>query len=303
MPIRGNGSGLIVLGAPLSGKSFFAESLAKDLSGGKVVKVEAPIAGSTSITDLKRTLKKLSGFSGQGKSVLQTADPETIFLFEDIELWWNRADTNHKAIRHIVELVNSPDLKGRLIISCNPYAFKIMRAQGLLDDLTLPVISMAALTQVALKEVLLERHLAGGLTLSLNAKDEAELGKRDWRRLVSVFYENSNGLTGIALHLWLNNINSCSDNSIEMTTPTVQPFPDLAEKEWLVLLGQFMIHKHLDARRVQQLFGFRDKEKADRMIRQLVADGILEEVLGTAFRLSPLVQAAFARKAESWGLI
>ncbi|MGK0314580.1 MAG: hypothetical protein ACI86M_000800 [Saprospiraceae bacterium] len=302
-PKHGEGSSLIVLGAPLSGKSFFAESLAKAVSNERVVKINPPVSGSTSIIDLKRTMEKISGTNDSGRSVFKSVEAGTIFLFEDIELWWSRADAQNMAIRHLVDLVNDVDHKGRIILTCNPYAFKLMENQGLLADLTLPRILMLPMDRSDLKGVLLERHMAGGQNLRLKGKSEEGLSKKELRKLVDRHHENSAGLIGIALYQWLNNIDSYQDEKISISFPIVLPFPGIVEKEWLVLIGQFIIHKHLDAQRVQKLFKYRDKDKAARMISQLLADGVLEDVLGSTFRLRPLVQTAFIKEAESWGLI
>lgn len=302
-PKHGQGSNLIVLGTRLSGKSFFAESLAKEISNGKVVKINPPVNGSTSIIDLKRTLKKLSGINDSGTSVFKSAEAGTIFLFEDIELWWSREDTQNRAIKHLVDLVNKEEHKGKIILTCNPYAFKIMENQGLLNDLTLPRMSMLPMDRTALKDVLLERHAAGGLTLSLKGKGEDALSKKELRKLIDRHHENAAGVIGIALYQWLNNIDAYQEEKISISIPVVLPFPKVVDKEWLVLIGQFIIHKHLDAQRVQKLFKYRDKDKADRMITQLLADGVLEDVLGSTFRLNPLVETAFIKEAESWGLI
>ncbi len=302
-PQLGKGTSLIVLGAPLSGKSFFAESLAKEVSNKRVVKIYPPVTGSTSLIDFKKTLAKLSGVKESNRSILETSEAETIFLFEDIELWWNRSDAQNLAIRHLVSLVNKADYNGRIILTCNPYAFKLMEDQGLLDDLTLPRISLLPMDRLALKDVLLERHMAGGLNLSLNDKDEDGLSKKELRKLADRYYQNSGGLIGIALYQWLNNIDSYQDDKVSISYPVVLPFPFIVEKEWLVLMGQFIIHKHLDAQRVQKLFKYRDKDKAGRMISQLVSDGVLESVLGNTFRLNPLIQTAFIKEADSWGLI
>ena len=302
-PKHGEGSSLIVLGAPLSGKSLFAESLAKEVSKVRVVKINPPVSGTTSIIDLKRTLEKLCGINDSGRSIFQNVEAGTIFLFEDIELWWSRANAQNKAIKHLVDLVNNADHKGRIILTCNPYAFKLMEDQGLLTDLILPRISMLPMDRSALKDVLLERHKAGGLTLRLKGKSEDGFSKKELRKLVDRHHENSAGLIGIALYQWLNNIDSYQDEKICISLPKVLPFPEIVDKEWLVLIGQFILHKHLDAQRVQNLFKYRDKNKADRMISQLLADGVLEDVLGSTFRLSPLVQTAFIKEAESLGLI
>jgi amino acid transporter len=302
-PQHGEGSSLIVLGAPLSGKSLFAETLAKEIGQGKIVRIHPPVTGSTSIIDLKRTLEKLSGINRQRRSVMKSAEEGTIFLFEDIELWWSRADTQNKAIRHLADLVNNPDYTGRIILTCNPYAFKLMERQGLLADFTLPRISMLPMEKMAIKDVMLERHAAGGLGMRLEDKSEEGLSNKELRKLMDRYQEVSGGLIGVALHHWLNNIISCQDDVIGISFPIVRPFPEILDKEWLVLIGQFIIHRHLDAQRVQKLFNYKDHKKADLMIRQLLADGVIEEVLGSTYRLSPLVQTAFIKEAESWGLI
>ena len=302
-PHHGDGSSLIVIGAPLSGKSSFAESLAKEVGNAKVIKIHPPISGSTSVIDLKRILEKLSGINNSSKSVLKTAEPGSIFLFEDIELWWSRADGQNGAIMYLVNLVNNVNYKGRIILTCNPYAFKIMEDQGLLDDLTLSKITMLPMDKNALKDVLLERHMAGGLSMRLNGKSEDGLNKKELRKFADRYHENSAGVIGIALYQWLNNIDSCHEERIDISFPVLLPFPEIDDKEWLVLIGQFIIHRHLDAQRVQRLFKYRDRDKADRMISQLVSDGLLEDVLGSTYRLSPLVQTAFIKEAELWGLI
>jgi hypothetical protein len=302
-PEHGDGSNLIILGAPLSGKSFFADSLAQEISESEVVKIYPPVSGSTSLIDLKRTLERLSGIDGQGKSVLKSSELGTIFLFEDIELWWNRSETKSMTIRHIVDLVNNVNFKGRIILTCNPFAFKLMERQGLLSDLTLPRITMLPMSKASLKNILLEKHTAGGLILKVNGRTEDEYSNKKLLKILDRCHENSSGLIGVALHQWINSIDNIHDEIISISFPSMPPFPQIEEKEWLILIGQFIIHKHLDANRVQKLFDFRDKKKADRMIRQLVADGVLEDVLGSAYRLNPLVQTAFIKKAESWGLI
>jgi hypothetical protein len=302
-PHSGKGSSLIVMGGPLTGKSVFAETLANDVGQGEVIKIQPPIAGSTSAIDLNRMLEKLSGIHGKGKSVLKSAKKGTVFLFEDIELWWSRGDTKNSAIRYLVDLINNDENVGKIIVTCNPYAFKIMEGQGLLADLILPRIALPLMDKAALKDILLNRHLAGGLMLRLNGQNENELSNKKLLKLIDRCHENSSGLVGVALHQWLNNIKSYHEETIDISFPIVQPLPEITEKEWLVLICQFIIHKYLDAKRVQKLFNYRDQKKADRMIRQLLADGILDEVLGSAYRVNPLVQAAFIKKGEGLGLI
>lgn len=300
---RSGSSSLLVLGAPFSGKSFFAESVAKEAGKGKVIKIQAPVGGSTSFGDLKRTLQKQSGITDTGPSLLHEAAAGTIFLFEDIELWWNRSDAHNLALKHIIELVNDSRSKVRFILTCNHFAYKIMESQGLLLDLTSPRITLSTMDRSGLKDILLERHTAGGLRFELNGKEEEDLSNKEMRKLMDSYYERSNGVIGIALYQWLNSIKNCTEDSIEIRPPSLISLPDMPDKEWLVILSQFIIHKHLDAQRIQRLFQYKDKKKADRVVRQLLTDGLIEDVMGTTYRLNPLVLTAITERAERVGLI
>ncbi|MEZ4773251.1 MAG: amino acid permease [Bacteroidia bacterium] len=302
-PGSGERSCLVVLGAPLSGKSFFAESVAKEVSTAKVIRVQAPVGGSTSIDDLKRTLQKQTGMTlGEG-AVIHEATEGVVFLFEDIELWWDRADPHNLALKHIINLVNDEHATGKFILTCNHYAFHIMEGQGLLVDLMAPRVSMHNFDRNALKDILLERHTAGGLQLVLNGKEEKEFSKKEMRKLADRYHKSSHGVIGVALHQWLNNIKACTEEYVEIALPAISGLPDFPDKEWLVVISQFIIHKHLDAQRIQKLFGYQEKERADRFIRQLLADGVLEDVMGSTYRLNPLVQTDFIEQAEQFGLI
>jgi len=299
---QGQSSNLVVLGAPLSGKSFFAESVAKELVQHNVVKIQAPVGGSTSFSDLKRTLKKQSGGNIDERTGLRVDLSGIIYLIEDLELWWNRSDPNNFALKYIIDLINESDEKCRFILTCNKYAFHIMESQGLLDGLNAPRLELENMNRADLGDVLFERHRAGGLHLMLNGKD-GSLSTKDMRKLSDRYLELSLGDVGVALHQWLNNIESCNSDEVEIKIPVIPPAIKFQNKEWLVIISQFIIHKHVDAQRLQKIFSYDDKSKAERVIKQLHADGVIEDVIGSTFRLNPLLQTVFIQEAESCGLI
>ncbi len=294
---------LLVVGAPLSGKTFFAESIAKEIGHKQVVKIQAPVNGSTSEIDLMRSLQKQNPLGPYRKSVIRDAPEGTVFLFDDLELWWDRADAQNKALKAIVKLVNDKQIGHRIILTCNSFAYKIMKAQGLLDNLVASTMFLPNLQASALKSLVLERHVAGGLQLSLPNSNGENLSAREKRKLLDRFAQNSQGNIGVAFHLWINHINDLNDDVLEMRIPTDHSFPVLQEKEWLILLSQFILHKHLDANRIQRLFKYDDATKAERVIRQLMSDGLLEDVMGTTYGINPLAQVWITRRAEQCGAI
>ncbi|MFT5382773.1 MAG: amino acid transporter [Saprospiraceae bacterium] len=295
---------IIVLGEPLSGKSFFSEAVARSLDKKrKIIKIQPPVSGSIDKSEFLKTLQKQLKSTTKNSSILKEAPEGAIFLFEDLELWWDRGHPDGKLIRFIVKLINQYRAQYSFIINCNVFAFKIMEGQGLLEYLSGSQVYLSNFDLPSLQALLLERHNAGGLILSLNGKEQDEITNKNIKKLMEKIRQNSNGVVGIALRQWISNIKEYQNDTVEIDFPKEQALPMLENKEWLVILSQFLIHKHLDAARLQKLFGFADRSQADMIIRQLSADGIIEDIMGRTFQLNPLVQVWVINRAREFSLI
>ncbi|GJM31528.1 MAG: hypothetical protein DHS20C18_05290 [Saprospiraceae bacterium] len=294
---------VIVLGEPLSGKSFFSEAIAREVCTTQVIKIEPPVSGTLEKSELVKTLQKQLKSTIKSSRILKVAPKGTVFLFEDLELWWDRGNPDGKLIKFIIQLINEHKSQYRFILNCNSYAFKIMEGQGLLEYLTASRIYLSNFDQPALQHLLLERHHAGALTLALKGKDQDEISKKNMRKLMDKYQHNSNGIVGIALHQWISNIKGYQDDLVEIDFPKMQALPQLDDKEWLVILSQFLIHKHLDAVRLQKLFDFSDHNQADMIISQLSADGIINDIMGSTYEINPLAVVWVINRAKEFSLI
>jgi amino acid transporter len=293
---------IIVLGEPLSGKSFFSEAVARSLKT-KVIKIQPPVNGSTDKLEFLKTLQKQLKSTTRNGSIIKEAPEGTVFLFEDLELWWDRGNPDGKLIRFIVKLINQYRSQYSFILNCNIFAFKIMEGQGLLNYLSASQIYLSNFNQSSLEKLLMQRHNAGGLILSLNGKEQDEISNKNIRKLMDKFRQSSNGIVGIALRQWISNIKEYQNDTVEIDYPKEQSLPELDNKEWLIILSQFLIHKHMDAARLQKLFGYADRSQADMIIRQLSADGIINDIMGSTFQLNPIVQVWIINRAREYSLI
>jgi hypothetical protein len=178
-----------------------------------------------------------------------------------------------------------------------------MEAQGLFDHLNASKIYLSNFTPASLRELLLKRHASGGLKLVLNGKTEQDISPKDWHKLMDKMQVSSRGIVGLALHQWVNNIVDYQEDWVEIKFPEAHVLPKVENKELLLVLSQILIHKHLDAGKLQELFKFQEWDKADLIIRKLSADGIIHDTMGSTYELNPLVISAVINRLEEYGLI
>ena len=88
-----------------------------------------------------------------------------------------------------------------------------------------------------------------------------------------------------------------------MDFPKEQALTELTDKELLIVLSQFLIHKHLDASRLQRLFKYEDRTQADLIIKKLSADGVIQDTMGSTYALNPLVLPWVIKRANEFSLI
>ncbi len=294
---------IVILGEPMSGKSSFADAIANEFQNNNIIRIQAPMNGSTNIADFLKTLQKQLQSNTSNEHIISEAAKNSIFIIEDLELWWSRNDQEGKLIKYILNIVNEYKSSYRFILSCNNYAFLIMQQQGLLEYLTGSKIFLSNFGQKELKSLLFQRHESSGLRLAINDKIENDFSSKESRKLIDRYYQSSNGIVGIALLQWINNIKEYKEDIISMDYLLKKVLPDLGDKELLILLSQFLIHKHLDADRIQHLFDYKDRRKAEIIISKLAADGVIENIMGSAYRLNPLITVWVIKKASEFSLI
>ncbi|RMG81792.1 MAG: hypothetical protein D6714_12355, partial [Bacteroidetes bacterium] len=293
----------LVLGAPLAGKSFFADAAARHSKTETIVKIHPPVNGTESIADFNKILQKQLRPLTKGAPTLKNLPDGTVLIFEDLELWWTRSRPDGKVIKHIVNLVETHKNRLFFLLNCNEYAYRIMEGQGLFEWLNAPKIYLSPFDRDDLKRLLLSRHASSGLSLRFKGKNLEDHAPQHIQKLMDRFTRASNGLVGVALHHWLSRVVDYQGNSVEIAPPPPIAFPPVEDRELLVVLAQFVIHKHLDAGKLKMLFAYRERITAELIIRKLHTDGVILDTMGSTYELNPLVLPALLTRARELGLI
>ncbi|MCP4122057.1 MAG: amino acid permease [Bacteroidetes bacterium] len=296
---------VIVLGDPRSGKSLFSEVVAREVNQGNIIKIQPPLSGTTDSSVFNNILNAQIKSHRTNVFTLEDLPDGTIILLEDLELWWRRSQSGGKLIEAIVKLIDQYQFRFSFIINCNVYAYRIMESQGLLTFLSASRIYLSRFNQTQLQDVLLSRHETSGLKLTLEGKAQELISNKNMRKLMNKYARNSDGVVGIALHQWISNISGIKGDVLEIDFPKGLSLPPMIDNDLLVILAQFLIHKHLDESRLQKLFSYPNRDHAALIIRQLHADGIIENLVGSTntYQIKPLLQIWIINHARKFNLI
>jgi predicted transcriptional regulator of viral defense system len=105
----------------------------------------------------------------------------------------------------------------------------------------------------------------------------------------------SQGNIGVALHLWQANIESIHKNVIVIKHPNKEEMPLLTNTDWQVLLVQFVIHKHLTIARIKRIFDHSDKKQSEDLLNNLMRSGLVEQIMGSTYRIPPYLTGAVSK--------
>ena len=299
------GGGILVIGEPLSGKTFFAEVVAKDIiSKNKIYRIEPPLRGSINIKDLQRVLQKQIGTTKSIEEAIKDAPKKSTFLFNDLELWWQRSTDGRVVIDAITRLISKYSNQHYFIVNCNIHAFQLIKQQGHFHSYFISTIHLAPLSQQGIKESILSRHHAGGYQFIYENKNEDQLNEKVLSQIFASHTNASDGNIGFALLQWIGNIKSVQDNhKLTISSPRNNELPTINKNDWLVLLAQFFMHKHLTINRIKQIFGYENNEKVIFIIQNLQRAGLIEEFMGGIYRVSPFVYIPLKKQLKTYQLI
>lgn len=296
--------GILVLGESLSGRTFFSEIVAKEQGqGARTYKIDPPITGSNRAKDLLRLLGKQIGVSNSNEEVINEAPEGSIFIFNDLELWWERSANGDQAIKQVIRLIEQYSDRYVFIVNCNIYSYKLIRKIAHFDNYFVSTIQLTPFGVKALKETIMIRHRVGGIKIQYNQQFDDKLVDSKWNKIIDGYLNVSGGNIGSALHQWISNIQQYEDGYIEINAPRYSELPLFDDPDLMVFLAQFILHKHLTLNRIKRIFANDTKEDALLRVNSLQRVGIIEEIMGSTYRISPYLNAFVVRKLKDFELL
>ena len=280
---RVKSGGLLILGAPLSGKSYLSEFIAdQHFDSNKRFSIIPPEEGSIEVSDFHRSVKKGLKYYGEIDAAFDHIPEDSVLLVHDAEKWWERSEQGFAVLEALTDLIERYSHRALFIVNMDWHSFHLINDIGGIEESFFKIIKTQPFNAEELKHVILSRHRTSRIKFRLSGKHEDSLS--DWKlaKLFTKYFDLSEGNVGVALQQWICHIEIVSSQGeIEMVAPK-RPDREVLnnlEKDRLILLIQFVLHKQLSLARLSRIMQA-DEEELSKQIEVLHRMDILREKNG-----------------------
>ncbi|MBN1649795.1 MAG: ATP-binding protein, partial [Bacteroidales bacterium] len=299
MHIRnGYKGGILVTGERNSGKSFFINQLINRVPvNGDVYHISAPYTGSTSPSDLLSALQSATEKTGTYAAILNKLPNESILVFDDLELWWEKSPKGMRVIDQLIKLIEEYSSKHIFLFACDINAFKLINHYRKIESHFINLIELSPMNAKEIKEAILKRHQTSGM--QFHYKNASETALHSWKKakLFSSYFNYSEGNIGVALSAWIVHIDRVENTMLYIRKPEQ---PNVAifnylETDWMIFIMQFILHKRMNLNKLIRIT--RETEtKAQQKINILKRAGIVVQLADGILELNPYI-LPFLQKA------
>lgn len=220
-------------------------------------------------------------------------------IIQDLGLWWERRPGGQAVIDLILNLIDGFGHKCLFIINVNTYALELIDKQSRLKSYALDTVVCQPFDARELKELIMLRHLAGGLKFTYSKKDEDRMTAWDHAQLFNRLFDLSFGNPGVANNLWLSSIKKISGKTIVMEPiklPDTKVFDVLNPEQWLYI-QQFLHNRRFSAKTLAQNLE-RSEAAVLADIRELIRAGILVERFDNVYAIRQGLDLYLAEKLK-----
>ncbi len=299
---QGAGGAIAALGDSLSGKSFFIEMVSRYINADNVYRIDPPPTGSTNPDNLIRIAAHQIGVEPIGIQTFGQAPKGSVFLMDDLELWWARHKDGWKTIELFCEVVERYSKDYVFITSINSNAYRLNKNKKRFANAFIETIPMPPFTLKKLEEALMERDKTGGLTIQLDGVAEENITNTKQRAFLESLLDKSDGNIGVAFNLWLGHINKVGGEVVHMKSGKSRELPIITDKLWLITLAQFVLHKTTGPRKLSLVLNLPQGEVTS-LLSNMRRAALITDIAGGGFQLSPYMQPFIIKRLKKLKLI
>ena len=302
---RGTPGAILVVGERGIGKSALCQRIATRLTDGvQVYWVQPPPGGSADPADLRAALGRAVGAEGSAARVIRTTPPGSVFVLDDLELWWERREGGEAAIDAIFDLVSRHGDKRLFVLGMGRHAHALLSKLRPIGDQALATIACDPMPAEELEAIITLRHGSSGLEFRLGGRDEDRM--TPWRkaRLFSGHFDYSGGNVGAALRAWLAHVADVEERTLVVRIPDKPRWGALDDlrPEHAALLIQLVLHKQAAFERLARVTGLPHAELREEL-EPLRRMGLVVRSRQRTLAVNPFVQHAVLDRFERRGLL
>lgn len=248
----GTSGALMIVGDSLSGKTHLSERIVRSLSEFERFDIQPPEKQNYTASDLDIAFQKIFTKKGTSLSIVNQLKKSRVFVFNDLESWWTRAENGNECLNELADLIEKTGDKHFFIINCNKYSYQLIKETTQLQKVLLATIVMRPASRTELKEIILNRHKIGSAEVYYKNDLVENSGKIN--ALINEIHRQSFGNVGVALQLWLSSIKLLNDQ-LHIIKPVTIPFPPIEHPEWKLLLYHFILSRKLSEKHLKKILG------------------------------------------------
>jgi len=297
--------GIIVLGERNSGKSFFIHKfIFKQKKETKVIFINAHLERKLSPKSFNTALRKATGISADTEKIFNKLAKNTIVVIDDLELWWQKSKSGAIIINLLHELINKFGQKIFFILSQNIHSYKIMNQIVPFSGSTIDIINLKPFSSKLLQKIILFRHNSAGIKFEidkagkkLGGLEQQNFKPKHYARIFHKYFITSNGNVGVALSNWIANIVNYDGEQMQIRLPksAESGILDLLTSDQLILLSQFVWHKTLTRKQLNDILLDKDSEFATDLEFLILCD-IIKSTKGNILEINSFVYLQIVEK-------
>ena len=302
---QGYRGALLVIGDRFAGKSTLSHRIASEhFDRQKIFHVFAAEGGSIDPALLKNQLADVVQRRGNMALMMNTVPQQSVMIFHDLELWWERSKGGLVIIDDILDLCHQYSDHCFFIVNISSASYKFINNIKPIENAFINVIECQPFDSEEIKESIMLRHRSTGLKFELRGQKEENISNLQLARLFNKYFDISGGNIGQAMYYWMSNITKVEPRLLRIKTPVSFSIHNLNKlsMEWLVLLQQFVLHYQLTPDRLERILSTGQNE-VDQSIQFLKRCGLIQEFPKGILRISPYVQPVVYKRLEEMGMV
>ncbi|OIP82124.1 MAG: hypothetical protein AUK44_08515 [Porphyromonadaceae bacterium CG2_30_38_12] len=292
---------LIITGERSSGKSSLSKFLAnRHFEKSNIFNLSAPSECTSDLVLFEQLLLNTLGGDANLAYTLEMLPARSVIIINDMELWWERKPMGTQVIEKIILLMQQYSHKILFILNVNQFALKIINELTAINTHAIEIVFCQPFDSQELKNMILMRHQAGGMSFSMDKKHEKSMSDWDYARIFNQIFNLADGNPGLAIHLWLAGIHKIEGNTLYMHNPfgvQIELNEPLSQEDIFYLL-QFVLHRRFSLKSLSQVLQS-DIAFTETKIRSLLQRGYLIEKLPEVYCLNPALEIHLVKKLKS----
>jgi hypothetical protein len=287
---KGHRGGIMILGDRNMGKTAFSKYISQvHLKNQPIYSIFPSLSGTIKVEDFTEIIRKATQNQGDVFQISNHLKDGSVMIINDLELFWERSPDGIQIIQLIEKLIDEYSHKILIIVNLNQHAFKVINQLTNFGSHFIEIINLRPFEAEILKELIMRRHRSSGLTIGFDQQTDG-INEIRMAQLFNAYFNYSEGNPGTALNAWLANIRKVEGDHLTVEKPENPSLSGLKslQEDWLMLLGQFVIHKRLDVGKIIRIAGW-NKQVVDEMILAMLRTGIIMEKVSGLYMIDPYI--------------